>query len=246
MTQKFDYKPIDQEGMEILSVIEKADKFNAWMYQTIKPFCKGRILEIGSGIGNISQFFLKDNFQITLSDIRDNYCDILREKFKQPGKTVEVINVDLVDPDFDSKYKQFIGTFDTVFALNVVEHIENDKLALKNINKLLAPKGVVIILVPAYQALYNGIDKGLEHYRRYTQSMTNAVVESADFKIIHEQYFNAMGIPAWYISGKLQKNNTIPEGQMGLYNKLVPIFKIIDKILFNKFGLSNISVGLKK
>ena len=246
MTEKFDYKPVDAEGMDILSVIEKADKFNFWMYKTIKPFCKGKILEIGSGIGNISQYFIKEKYDITLSDIRDNYCDILKDKFKATENNIEVINIDLVDKEFDTKYKNYIGTFDTVFALNVVEHIEDDNLSLKNIYKLLKKEGHVVILVPAYQALYNGIDKGLEHYRRYTQKMTNKVIVNANFKIIHEQYFNAMGILGWYISGKLQKNDTIPEGQMGLYNKLVPIFKIIDKMVFNKFGLSNIAVGKKE
>ncbi len=241
--QKFEFKPVDMEGMEILSVIEKADNFNEWMYQTIKPFVKGRILEIGSGIGNISQFFLRDKYDITLSDIRDSYCDKLRQKFGDKG--MHVFNMDLVHADFDAKYKNLLGSFDTVFALNVVEHIENDLLALRNINKLLAADGVVIILVPAYPFLYNGIDKGLEHYRRYTQRMTNATLTQAKFKIIHEQYFNAMGIAAWFISGKLQKNETIPKNQMGLYNKLVPVFKIIDKLVMNKIGLSNIAVGKK-
>ena len=110
----------------------------------------------------------------------------------------------------------------------------------------MALSGTVIILVPAYQSLYNGIDKGLEHYRRYTQKKTNATLTQAKFEIIHEQYFNAMGIAAWFISGKLQKNETIPEGQMGLYNMMVPILKIIDKLVFNKIGLSNIAVGVKK
>ena len=99
MTEKFNYKPIDNEGMDILSVIEKADKFNFWMYETIKPYCKGKILEIGSGIGNISQFFIKEKYNITLSDIRDNYCEILRDKFKTHQNGIEVINVDLVDQD---------------------------------------------------------------------------------------------------------------------------------------------------
>lgn len=242
-TQKFEYKPIDNEGMEILSVIEKADKFNKWMYQTIQPFVKGKVLEIGSGIGNISQFFLIDKYNIALSDIRDSYCDKLKQKFGDKG--VEVYNINLVDHDFDSKYNTIIGSFDTVFALNVVEHIENDNLALQNMYKLLSKGGVAIILVPAYQFLYNGIDKGLEHYRRYTQKMTNETLIQAKFEVIHQQYFNAMGIAAWYISGKLQKNETIPEGQMGLYNLLVPVFRIIDKLVFNKIGLSNIAVGKK-
>jgi hypothetical protein len=55
-----------------------------------------------------------------------------------------------------------------------------------------------------------------------------------------------MGIFGWYISGKLQNNKTIPKDQMALYNKLVPIFKIIDLMLLKRVGLSVISVGLKK
>ena len=60
-------KEIDLEGLETLNVIEKANKFNKWMYDTIKPHCKGKILEIGSGIGNISEYFIKDNQNIVLN-----------------------------------------------------------------------------------------------------------------------------------------------------------------------------------
>ncbi len=73
-------KEIDLEGLETLSVIEKANKFNKWMYETIKPYSKGRILEIGCGIGNISEFFINDNFDIVLSDLRDNYIEIVKNK----------------------------------------------------------------------------------------------------------------------------------------------------------------------
>ena len=73
-------KEIDIEGLETLNVIEKANKFNKWMYETIKPYSKGRILEIGCGIGNISEFFINDNFDIVLSDLRDNYIEIVKNR----------------------------------------------------------------------------------------------------------------------------------------------------------------------
>ena len=56
--QDFQFKEIDKEGWETLLAISKADRFNRWMYDIIQPFIKGNILEIGSGIGNISQYFL--------------------------------------------------------------------------------------------------------------------------------------------------------------------------------------------
>jgi 2-polyprenyl-3-methyl-5-hydroxy-6-metoxy-1,4-benzoquinol methylase len=239
---KFEYREIDKEGWETLDAIAGADKFNEWMYKTIRPYCSGRILEVGSGIGNISRYFIKENANITLSDIRPVYCEILSKEFPQAQG---VIKLNLTHPQFDSVYQQQLSTYDSIFALNVVEHIEDDHLALKNCYKLLKPGGRVVILVPAYSWLYNRFDKELEHFRRYNRRSLNAKISAEGFSVVHSQYFNLMGIPGWYVSGKLQKNKTIPKSQMSLYNKLVPAFKIIDRIIMNKAGLSVISVGLK-
>lgn len=245
MEQPFAFQEVDTVGEDTLDVISKADRFNKWMYQTIKPHCHGKVLEIGSGVGNISQFFLHDGFQIQLSDIRTGYCKRLDQTFRHYPSFLGVTLMDLTDPDFDEKFKHLLGTFDTVFALNVVEHIFDDELAIRNCHKLLRTGGSLIILVPAYQWLYNNFDKGLEHYRRYTISSLTALFEKSQFKIAHRQYFNFVGIFGWYVSGKLQRNDNIPEGQMSLYNRLVPIFKIVDKIIFNTMGLSAIVVGKK-
>jgi hypothetical protein len=65
-------------------------------------------------------------------------------------------------------------------------------------------------------------------------------------EIISAFYFNAVGTLGWWVSGKLFKNKMIPEGEMKLYNTLVPIIKIVDKVTFNKVGLSVICVIIKK
>jgi len=233
-------KEIDLEGLETLSVIEKADRFNEWMYKTIAPHCKGKILEIGSGIGNISKFFIDDKKEIVLSDLRDNYCEILRKKFSNP-----VIKIDLVAPDFDTQYANLLGTFDSLFALNVVEHIEDDLQAIANCKKLLKTGGTLIILVPAYQWLFNNFDVELEHFRRYTQKSLKKIIVKNELTVKKLFSFNLIGILGWYVSGQILKKKTIPEGQMGLFNLLVPIFKIADFVTFRKFGLSVICVSEK-
>ena len=245
MDKNFQLKEIDMEGMETLNVIANADKFNKWMYDTIAPACSGNILEIGSGIGNISSYFLQNGSNITLSDLRENYLNILRDKFKNYQNLKGVITLDLVDNDFENKYKHLIGTFDTVYALNVVEHIEDDKLAIANCRKLLRENGSLVILVPAYQFLYNRFDKELEHFRRYTSNKLNKLFADNNFKITKTQYFNFAGIFGWFLSGKLLNKKTIPGDQMKLYNMLVPIFKIADKIMLRKAGLSVITFGRK-
>ena len=236
----FHFKDIDVEGQTTLEAIDKADNFNEWMYQTIKPYCKGKVLEIGSGIGNISRYFLRDNFDITFSDIRTSYCEVLIQKFPNSN----IVELDLIDPDFDNKFSSLLGTFDTVYALNVVEHIKDDNLAISNAKKLLKHDGNIIILVPAYQALYNRFDTVLEHYRRYNEQTLNTLI-AKHFTVIHSRYFNFIGIFGWFFSGSILKKKTVPAGQMTLFNKLVALFKLADKILFNKAGLSVISVGKK-
>lgn len=239
------FKEIDSVGNNTLDIISNADKFNHWMYQTIKPHCKGLILEIGSGLGNISQFFLKDKAIITLSDIRQNYFEELSQSLGHYPNLQGIQLIDLVDLDFDTKFQHLFDSFDTLFALNVVEHIYDDNLAIQNCYKLLKKGGQLIILVPSYQCLYNALDESLDHYRRYNKKKLSTLLATNKLAIKQQYCFNFMGIFAWFISGKLQRNNTIPARQMHLYNTFVPIFRLVDKILFRKWGLSTIVVGEK-
>ncbi len=237
------FNEFDPDGEKTLKVISRAGKFNRWMYETIQPFSDGKVLEIGSGIGNISAFFLNDGYSITLSDIRAHYAEELKNKFSNYENFESAIQLDLVDNLFREKYNNLKSYFDTVFALNVVEHIHEDEIAIQNCRYLLKLGGNIIILVPAYLSLYNKFDKNLGHYRRYTKKSLQSLISKNNFKIIHSQYFNLAGILGWYFSGNILKKETIPEGQMGLYNSLVPAFRIIDKAILNKAGLSVIVVG---
>jgi 2-polyprenyl-3-methyl-5-hydroxy-6-metoxy-1,4-benzoquinol methylase len=235
------FKEFDFEGEENLRAIAEADKFNEWMYQQVVPHCKGRILEIGSGIGNISYFFDRDGMDIDLSDIREQYRSYLKKSFEKRA----VLDMDIVADGFVEMHGDKLGTYDAVFALNVVEHIKDDKLAIMNMIKLLKPGGKIIILVPAYQWLYNGFDVALEHFKRYTKSRLLGIFPTTGAKLIRSWYFNFAGIFGWFLVGSVMKKKLIPESNMKLYNVLTPIFKIADKVVLNKMGLSVIAVYQK-
>lgn len=244
--KEFEFQEFDAVGEETLEAIGKAHRFNQWMYQTIKPWCKGHILEIGSGAGNMSKYFLEDNQHIMLSDIRDSYCKKLEENFCDKPSLMGTANIDLADPNFDKKHSKLFNSFDTVFALNVVEHIKDDFLAIKNSNKLLKKGGHLLILVPSYQHLYNRFDVNLGHYRRYTIASLSHIFLMNNFSIIRKQYFNFIGLFGWFFSGRILKKEVIPNDQVKIFNRLVPIFKIIDKVIFQSIGLSTIIVGKKQ
>lgn len=235
----------DKVGLKTLEVVGEADRFNKWMFQTILPFSKGRVLEIGSGLGNISKFFLEHNFKTTLTDLREEYCASLKKKFESNPNLLDVGQIDLIHPEFKKMYCDHLEQYDTVFALNVIEHIENDKLAVSNCKKLLKKGGHLILLVPSYQKLYNKFDKELGHYRRYNRKSLSFLFANSNFQILHQQYYNCMGIFGWYFSGGLLKKESIPSNQMKIYDRLVPAWKILDLLVQNRIGLSTIAVGRK-
>ena len=232
-------------GTETLEVISDAGKFNQWMYQTIKPYCSGNILEVGSGIGNISQYFLDNGFEISLSDLSADYFRILESKFSGFNNLKGLFTLDFAEKDLEQKYPLLIGQFDTVFALNVLEHVPDHEQSIQNCYKLLKSGGTLVILVPAFQSLFNKFDVALEHQRRYTPKSLKRVMSIPGFKITHCQYFNVIGILGWFISGKLLQKNAIPGGQMRLYDKLVPLWKVVDWTLGGVLGLSVIAVAKK-
>jgi SAM-dependent methyltransferase len=242
MKKEVEYK----SGTDTLEVISDAENFNHWMYQTIKPHCSGNILEVGSGIGTISQFFLTDNFEISLSDLSRDYFKILENKFSGYKNLNGLFTLDFAEKELELKYPHLIGQFDTVFALNVLEHVPDHEQSIKNCYSLLKPDGKLVILVPAFQTLFNKFDVALEHQRRYTPKSLERVMAIPGFKVIHTQFFNVAGILGWFVSGKMMRKNTIPGGQMRLYDQLVPLWKIVDWFLKPFCGLSVICVAQKE
>ena len=242
-SRHFQFKEHDAEGLETLQAIKDADAFNSWMYGQIAPYIESPVLEIGSGIGNISKCCFEDGHSLVMTDIRLEYIEFLKENFSEQQQ--DILKLDLVDENFEKKYKSYFGKFKTVFALNVIEHIEDDILAIQNASKLLCAGGKLIILVPAHPLLYNKIDRNLFHFKRYGFGDLGKLMKSSPLKLESVKGFNSLGIAAWIYGGLFSRKGVIAGGDMKFYNRLVPIAKWIDKIIFFKLGLSLIAVSRK-
>ena len=117
------------------------------------------ILEIGSSSGYLLKEIKTTHPELFLigSDCIPEPLEKISEKI--PG--IPLIQFDLVNcplPD---------NCVDIVVALNVLEHIEDDESALKQIYRILKPGGFAIIEVPASSQLYDFYDEQLKHFRRY-------------------------------------------------------------------------------
>ena len=236
----------DPVGLHTLKVIAKADRFNRWMYDQFKHQLKGEILEIGSGIGNISKLVIEEGHVITLSDYNEEYCEVLKKNYQRYTNVKRIISIDLLHPDFENKYSVYHEKFDSIFLLNVIEHIKDDGLAVKNCQFLLKPDGHLILLAPAYSWLYSSFDKQLGHFRRYSLQSLKDLLKKNNFNILSGSYFNFAGIAGWLVFGKILNQKMLKSGEMIAFNKIVPLAKTIDRILGKKIGLSIIVTGIKK
>jgi SAM-dependent methyltransferase len=88
---------------------------------------------------------------------------------------------------------------DAVIMLNVLEHIDNDLLAMQQVHRILKPGGVVIIEVPAGPHLYDSYDKSLKHYRRYTLAGLRRLAQQADLRVVKQSHLGFLLYPGFYL-----------------------------------------------
>src|ERR1700743_522182 len=107
----------DKDHSNPQSLID-AGLFYQWLYQRIRTALKGKVLEIGSGAGNISALFVQDEYPLRISDPHSRNCDLLQKKFEGEPVAKAIIKgihqIDLSNPAFEIAYEKFLERFDTV------------------------------------------------------------------------------------------------------------------------------------
>jgi len=232
--------PRDVSGVRTLEIVSEAPRYNTWMYETIAPWVGRRVLEVGSGIGNMSEQLLRGNPEdLVLTDIDPWYREQLRARFGSRAE-VRVEGLELPDVSAGARFGQ--DRIDTVVALNVIEHIEDDVEAVRSMADVLSPGGRVVILVPAMETLYGEMDRELGHFRRYSRRSLTRVLTLAGLHVERLTWFSRFSVLGWWFNGRVRRERFIPVGQIRLMNALVPILRM-ERFLPLPFGLSLIAVG---
>ncbi|HCG00264.1 MAG TPA: hypothetical protein DEV93_06930 [Chloroflexi bacterium] len=223
-------------ALQIQQVLSTAHNYNRWIYSQIEPFLGNRILDVGCAIGNITQFYA-DRELIIGVDVVSEELEVARERFKD--KNYEAHHMDVSSDalrDFRSR------DLDTAVCLNVLEHVEDDVHALQNISHSLAPGARICLLVPVNKWLFGPMDAIDHHYRRYTKSELNLKVREAGLTVEHQNYFNLLGIPAWFFTNRIMRRSLAAPVQYSLYDSLVPILSRIERLVSPPTGLSLVTI----
>jgi glycosyltransferase involved in cell wall biosynthesis/protein-L-isoaspartate O-methyltransferase len=225
-------------GAHILDSLAGTKRFNKWMADTVRPWMGVRVLELGSGIGNMTQHLSRGRKTYVASDIDDEHMARLRVRFRgRPN--LEIRKCDLCA---STDFEPLRGVFDTVVCLNVVEHVEDDLLALTNIRSALKPGGRAIILVPQDQAAYGTLDEVLGHFRRYSEIHLRKRMEAAGFEIERMLHFNRVTRPGWRFNGQILRRRSFSRFQLRVFDLLVPLWRRLDRF-FPWPAVSVIAIG---
>jgi SAM-dependent methyltransferase len=227
-------------GPQTLEAIQGMDNFNRWMYERLAPSIGRRVLEVGAGIGNLTQFYL-DRELVVATDVEEDHLAVLREKFGH------LPHVPILKADFMDDLVPLLGgyRFDTAVSSNVLEHILDDRKALENMFRVLVPGGHVVILVPAFMWLFGSLDEHLLHHRRYTRRELVEKVRTAGFEPVHVSWMNIFGMPGWFLNARIRRVQTLPPAQLRLFDRMVPVFRAFEKVMGPPVGQSLIIVGRK-
>lgn len=221
------------EAIKNLNIMAKATNYNRWIFNKIKPHLGGKILEIGCGIGNITELLLADkNTKLVVGIDNSPEClDIINHRLNRHKKFRSFLH-DLSSEDISSLKKY---NFDTIVCINVLEHIKDDLRALQNIAQFNC---TLILLTPALPNLYGTIDKIDGHFRRYNKKTLEKKLEQSGWKVCKSSYINLLGMLIWVLHGKILKKSIHPPRQVSFLDKFIFLEVLLEKIIALPVGLS--------
>jgi glycosyltransferase involved in cell wall biosynthesis len=216
--------------------------YNRWLHERFEHFLGRRILEVGSGVGNQTRFFIDNRDRVVASDIEPYYVRELTSRF------ADRTNVRIASYRFPlesaARTELCDEGIDTIVCMNVLEHIEDDVATLTDFARVLPTDGHLVLLVPSLKALYGTLDQNLNHYRRYDQEELRAKLTASGFTIDTMRFLNRVAVPGWWLNSRVLKRKVLPRGQLRFFKWIMPLLRLEEKRP-PSFGLSLLVLARK-
>ena len=160
---------------------------------------QNKIIEIGAGTGSIARMLVNNNYDVSIGEIHPNGIEYaLNDNDK---------NLDIYQ--FNIMKNPFKNHFDVVGLFDVLEHIEDDRLAIKNISDMLTRKGKIVLTVPAHMWLWCEEDDVSNHFKRYNLNTLKQLLIDEGFQIKYATNFFISIVPLLYLRTKSKSSDEI-------------------------------------
>lgn len=220
-----------------LENLAAARRLAAWMFAPFAPLARGRVVEVGAGLGTFTQQLLDHGASSVLALEPHPRCVArLRKRFgDDPRVTVSDASIPgsgLLAAD--------TGHFDFALCQNVLEHIEDDFGAVAEMGDALAIGGSMGLLVPAHPWLYGRLDELYGHHRRYTRARLLAMLAASDLEVVSVYRFNALGVAGW-LAKRWQREPRLDATSLRVYEGLLSLYRPLESRVRVPLGLSLIA-----
>jgi SAM-dependent methyltransferase len=216
----------------------RARNYFAWQSRLVLREAGRRVVEVGCGIGNLTGLLL-DRGLVAAVDTEAACIERLRERYG-PLDNLRTLVCDTEAPEFRELARL---RPDSCVCVNVLEHIEDDGRALASMASILERGGVIVLLVPAFEALYGPIDRNLGHYRRYRRGDIARLAGQAGLQVLRARYVNAPGLVAWWMNAHVWKREAQSDAQIAFFDRFVaPLAERLEELAPPPFGQSLLAV----
>jgi SAM-dependent methyltransferase len=211
-------------------------RYRRYQYDLIAPHCGRSVLEVGAGLGEFATQFTGLD-RLVLTDADPDAVHLLAERFADR-------------PEVEARQLALGGELsagkpvDSIVAINVLEHIEDDAAALKSLSRLVIPGGTIVLWVPGYQQLYGEFDRRVGHFRRYTPATLRDAFERAGLRVELAKPVNLLGGIAWWAAVR-RGGSTKPNPRLvSIYDRfVVPVTRAVESVVPVPFGQTVLGVA---
>lgn len=195
------------------AALREARNYRAALLRDFAPFLRGSVLEVGAGIGQFTgELRGRPEIERLVSIEPDPGFSV---KLQNSYPEHEVVRGTIGD-------LRIQASWNAIFSVNVLEHIEADREELEIYCRLLKPaQGALCLFVPARPEIYAPIDKDFGHFRRYTAHELRTKLENAGFTLVRFRYFNFVGYFLWWLSFCLLKKRTFDAPSVRLFDRVI-------------------------
>jgi SAM-dependent methyltransferase len=220
-----------------LEVFERANNWKSYVRSKISRYLSGEVLEVGAGIGAFTE---------ALSDCaRQWWClepDVhlissiaARQAAGRVSASTKLVAGTLAELDRSR-------SFDAILYMDVLEHIRDDAQEVRDAASRLSPDGRLIILAPAFQAVYSPFDAAIGHCRRYTRTSLDRI-RPAELSNEACFYLDAPGLTLSLANRWLLRSAAPTDAQIAFWDtRIIPIARLVDPLMRFSFGRSVVAI----